>query len=53
MVRMSNPTYIKVTVTPKEADQIDDAIKNGYGKNRADLCRVAMFAYLASIKEAV
>jgi len=49
MVRMSNPIYIKVTVTAKEAADIDNAIERGYGMNRADLCRLAMTAYIKKV----
>jgi len=42
MARMSNPTYIKITVTSKEVEAIDSAIRNGYGMSRADFCRKAL-----------
>ena len=46
MVRMSNPKYIKLTVTEKESEAIDVAIRQGYGTSRADLCRKAIISYL-------
>lgn len=52
MVRMSNPTYIKITISPKEAEAIDEAVESGYGKSRADLCRIAIAEYLRDRKEA-
>ncbi len=49
MVRMCNPTYIKVTISKKEAEGIDRAVGMGYGRSRADFCRTAISAYLAEL----
>lgn len=46
MAPMSNPTYIKITLSGNEAKKIDEAVKAGHGSSRADLCRIAILMYL-------
>lgn len=42
----NNTVAIKVSVSSKEAEIIDDAVNKGDGKNRADVCRKALILYL-------
>ena len=46
MSLMSDRQYIKITVSRREAELIDRAVKEGHGTSRADLCKLAVIVYL-------